>query len=391
MEGAANNKSSYDVLVDRIEQFYSSKKRLKNVVNRKKEEFNLLKEHVSDWNFKCAFPVLEAEVNSVLQKWPPGDPIGKLIDMLDVYKAKIGKIDKAIVDIKGEQQALLQLPDRHKRKEVTDKVAIFLNNVPNIKLEAIDKVNDNIIPQVHSMIEGVKGAFSRENSDVDKNQQDARKLKKLISTYDGYVDRFDLRRLCSEGVTLADQVLKTPNQVHPEVDKDKLEKVKKQLAQCIQKFEAEDNSFKDLLASLECEYTSIWEEDYTTLEETLKKGAFHEPTPSSLLRSHFETAKKTKHRDIDHAILKYSKKIRDFFSNDIKNLHDEYHSRNDLRNLIAKMDRKVAEDKKKLYILIAEIVAVIAVLVTITVLGIWIHVLIGLVIIGVIAGYFYFK
>jgi hypothetical protein len=52
---------------------------------------------------------------------------------------------------------------------------------------------------------------------------------------------------------------------------------------------------------------------------------------------------------------------------------------------------KVAEDKKKLYILIAEIVAVIAVLVTITVLGIWIHVLIGLVIIGVIAGYFYFK
>ena len=98
-----------------------------------------------------------------------------------------------------------------------------------------------------------------------------------------------------------------------------------------------------------------------------------------------------KRKSIDQALMKYSNKIKDLFYSDIRDLYDESHSKDDLRYLIGRMDRKVAEDRRKRNILIAEIVAGLIALIVIIATGIWPYVLAAAIIIGIIVAYFHFR
>ena len=387
MENTTNmDRSDYEVLVEKVEKYHTSKTRLEQDVITRRDVFNQLKAFLDSWNFNSAFPALETEVNEMIKNWSYDISLKKLQETLQVLKAKIENIDKALVDFKKEQQMLLRLPDRHGRKEATDKIALFLNNAPQAQMQSIDIINDKIIPQIQTMIDGVKGEFAKEDLRVEKNRKEAKKLKNRVSKYDDYVDRFNLKQWCAEAIQSAEQVLQSPNKANPDDDTDKLAKANRMLDQCIQQFEEEDRLFKELLSTLEEEHRKIWEEDYDIIDTALSKGAYHEPTSASQLKVQFLAAKTRKRKEIDQAVQKYSDNVRNFFAQDIQNLYEEYHSRKDLTRLIAKMDRKAWEERKKLIIRFSIVAAVIIFIIVITATDAWEYIIGGLIWLVIIFG-----
>lgn len=370
MKNATYNsgKMNYEAISKEVRELYEGIEAFKKKRNSIAENFKVLSEYIGHYQFTNSFPVLEKEINETIGKWTVSEPLDKLRLQLDGYFSKIAFIDQEIGKIETLQQKLLQHPDRHKRKAVTDKIIIFLQNANKASLSQLDRICNETIPNIHKMIEVVLLGFSEEDDNVEKNKKAARHLKKRIDGYRQYVDRFNLRQICAEANRVAEQVLQSPNMVNPESDAAKLKQVNHSLDQCMAQFKAEDKLYDDIKETLRENRMSVWLEDYDALMSVLGKGAFYEDTPASQLQARYDSFIGVKNKNITNALNVFSHKYQLYFSNEIKSLRAKAHYKSELHDLIYKMNRKVEDDKKALYFKIAKIVGIIAAIIAIAVI-----------------------
>ena len=350
MEVGTNNqvRKSYEDISKDIQQLYEEVKNFKNKQKTLALSISSFEEDLGGRRFNHPFPKVEEEVNSIIGKWNLSVPLDSLKAKLEEIFTKLAFVDKEIDGIKGLQQKLQHYPDRHNRKEVTDKIDVFLKKVSTISLSQLDKICNEVIPSVHKMVDSVHDGFSKEKKMVEKNKQAANMLTKRVGGMDKlYVDRFHLFDICAECRKVADQVLQTPNMLNPDADAIRIQKANQALDQCLAKFDAEDNLFKKLKQELESNCDFIWREDYDALYSKLEKGARYELTPASQLQAVYQGTIGVKQKDVDQAVSGFSNEIQSYFSNEIQSLKNTSHKRSDLQSLIDKMNRKVAEDKKK--------------------------------------------
>lgn len=349
----------YSDLVAELEQLYAAKEQQENLVKTKRDEFSQLSSYLNSWTINNHFPVLEKELNELIAHWSESASLEQLQKTLADYYKKIKKTDQETDSIKILHQILQQKPDRHGCKIVTDALSAFLQRLPTISLDKLDKINNDNFPKIHAKIEEVLEGFDNENTKVKRNQQKAKELKRWINECDSYVDRFNLRSLCALALKVVEHVLNSPDMKNPEADKEQLVQAKLQLDQCIDKFKKEDAAYQALLQSLNNNKVYFWSEDYDMLEADLSKGAFHNMKTVAELQNQYDSIKNKKKNELDQSLLKYSQKIKNHFSNEINDLYVDFCSKRALYDLISKMDRQKAEDNKKLFFLILKILGCI--------------------------------
>lgn len=342
------NVQRYKILEDRISQLHTGIGHLKKDVTTKGAEFKQLSSYLQGWKFQNPFPVIESDINGMIGKWQHDAPLNQLSTKLSDYYSKIEHVDKVLQDLKKHLQKLKNNPDRHNCKAAIDKITLFQQKVHDIPLSQIDAICKEIIPKLYSMIDSVYSGFNDEEEKVKKNQETAKKLNSLIDSYDGYVDRFNLRQLSEKCRMLTAQVLKNPNKADPDADTTRLQKASQALDNCMDQFKLENERYRTIFRALNDNRKDIWIDDYDMLAVILEKDAYHDVTSSDHIQKQYDGIVGLKKSEINQAISTYSQKYKDYFSDEIQKLRDGLYGRKDLRSLIAKIDRKVAEDKKQL-------------------------------------------
>lgn len=352
MKSGVNNASvvNYEYISNEIRSLYDNVETFKNKRVSTVEGYKSFSASLANLKLNHPFPVMEKEINEIIGRWNVSEPLDKLRLQLDGYFSKIAFIDQEIGKIETLQQKLLQYPDRHNRKAVTDKINVFSQNVNKTSLSQLDKICNDVIPNVHKMIEAVFLGFSDEDNNVENNKKSALKLKTRIDGYVKYVDRFNLRQLCAEANRVAEQVLQTPNMANPNSDTIKLKQVSQSLDQCIAQFNAEQKKYDDLKQLLSDNLCYIWIDDSVQLKKELEGGACFNATPASQLKALYDKIVGVKEKEISQAMSGFSVKIRSYFSNDIRELRESQRDRQNFRNLIARMNRKAEEERKRFII-----------------------------------------
>jgi len=353
-----NKKSHYDLLSGKIVQLYKNRSSLIQEVNTRKKEFEDLAGFLGSWHFNHSFPVLESDLNNKIANWREDTSLTEFQELLRGIQSKIKSLDAEIPLLKKAQEELLHKPDRHGSKQMADKMALFLKNVQTIGLGSLDEVNDRIIPTLHTRIKEIQKGFAVEGNKVKRNQAEAKKLYDRINKCGQYVDRFGLRALCKSIKATVDQVINTPNYAHLEDDAELLKKANSQLDHCMEKYQEEAKEFGKVHDMLKSHVGTIWAEDYEVLDKELEKGPFHTPVTSKELESRLTALLPVKEREINAALAKYSKKVKGFFSSQIQNLKNKHTSRQDLKELVNKMEKKIADEKKRILYMVLKIVGI---------------------------------
>ena len=396
MKSGVNNAGvvNYDSISKEIRSLYDNVETFKNWRVSTVESFKSFSASLANIKLNHPFPMMEKEINETIGRWNVSVPLDKLRLQLDGYFSKIAFIDQEIGKIETLQQKLLQYPDRHNRKAVTDKIIVFSQNVNKTSLSQLDKICNDVIPNVHKMIEAVFLGFSDEDNNVENNKKSARNLKTRIDGYGKYVDRFNLRQICAEASRVANQILQTPNMANPNSDAIKLKQASQSLDQCIAQFKAEQKKYDDLKQLLSDNLCHFWIDDSAPLMKELEDGACFNETPASQLKAKYDKVVGVKEKEISQAMSGFSAKIRSYFSNDILELRDSQRDRQNFRNLIARMNRKAEEERKRFIIKVIKYIGIaiaIGILIWVIVAFVipwvsenWPWIVLGLVIIGFI-------
>ena len=276
MSDAQKNTSmmSYESIADEVNLLNETTSSLRRMRMAFAKDFELLREYLANSQFNHSYPKIEKEINDIISWWHISDSVEVLKGELNGYFDKITYIDKEIDEIKLLQKTLLQYPDRHNRKNVTDKVEVFLQNINDISISQLDNMCVEVIPRIHIMADSVMHGFAQEKDKVGINKGDAQQLKKRIGGLGKYVDKFNLRQICIEGNRIAEQVIQSPNNAKPDVDAANLQKINQKLERCMAQFKAEDKQFDTLIQTLFDNKCSIWQEDYDGFLSILEKGAY---------------------------------------------------------------------------------------------------------------------
>ena len=390
MESGANiiEVLSYEIISNKIKLLYEGVVTFKNKRLSITDSFKTFSQYISNQNFNHSFLIIEKEINDIIGKWDISESIELLRAQLEILFGKIVFVDQEIDKIETLQRNLLQYPDRHNRKNVIDKIGMFLQDINKISLSQIDNICNEIIPNIHAMVDVVIEKFADESNKVENNKKTAQQLKKRINGLAKYVDKYNLRQICREGNNVVEQILQTPNMLKPEEDSNRLQNVNHQLDQCVAQFKAEDKLFAQIKQELSDNRNSIWVDDYDVLMSALEKGACYEETPATQLQAQYDSIIGVKEKEINKAVNCFSEKILSFFANDIRALREKSCSRQDLQEIIEKMHRKVADDewarKKKIMKIIGIALAVIALMIIIWVLRPWSFIVIGLIVAWII-------
>lgn len=371
-------KSRYDILTTRVEQLSDAVGALKDTVNVRRAELQRLQQFVAGMKTANAFTVCESEINSLIGQWGAALPLSGLLEKLRLHDEKIKQIDQATSELKAKHQQLVRMPDRHNRKEVTDKMEIFFKNVPNIRLEQLDIIKNQIIPSICAMIEKVDCGFNAENSAVEKNKEVALRLKDRVDGYSTNVDRFGLHQLCTQARKLAERVIQSPNAANPGMDQTSLNEANVSLDKCMAQFAAEEDKFNQLEQTIEDNRHEMWREDYEAITEILHQGPYDNATPAEQLQQRYREACETKKNAIDQVVNKYSPSVRSKCSSMIEKLRTTPCYKRELSDLISELDYMAAVEKKKKLMLTLKIagvvIGVLALVVATIVWGWWVPV-----------------
>lgn len=354
------SKKNYEVISNDIRRLYASKNALYQKQKELKTSFSQLSVFVSGRKFSHRFPELERELNNIVENWNVAKPLEILQSQLKGYFDKIAFIDNGISNIENGRQALMQLPDRHNRKSTTDKIDVLLKNVFSISLALLDRVKNEVIPNALRKIKEVQDGFEAENSTIRINKKTAGDLLDRIRTYDNYVDKFDLFKIRANAEHVAKKVIQSPNCISPNYDKAKLQDAINQLDKCDSLFEQEENLFRQIGDNLLRDRSLLWVEDYQNIQDIVREGASQANYTSKELEALITNTKAQKDNDIAKLLTLYNDKVISAFQKEFEYLKSNFVEKKELSKLKKKIDAKIAEDKKNLYLKIVKIVAIAA-------------------------------
>ena len=347
----------YEDISNEIKKLYVDVNKFKQKRTDMANSFQQFSNDFANKKFSHPFSKIEEEINDVIGQWNPENSLEQLKIRLNEYFGKIGVIDAEISDIQKKRQKLLQAPDRHNRKAVTDKVDVFLKNVHTTPLAQLDRVKDDIIPKIHQMMNEVHKGFREENKKVKENEDNAKSLLSRIESYQKYVDKFGLYKTCTQAKKNAEEVLQTPNQANPDIDNVKLQKANAALDVCDAAFKKESDTYTKINSDLNNNKHLMWLGDYHKIYQILKDGATHNICSANQLEKMYADAVVLKKKELSQLLNGYDEKIKSFFKTDIEHITDNCVDRQELQQLKTRFDRKIAEDQKQLYFTIAKVVA----------------------------------
>lgn len=351
-----NGSICYDSLVSDVRQLHEKVDLFTQKRKRIASDFKNLQSYLSEWHFTYDFPIICNEINEIIGKWDSNLSLGELQNSLKSYRKEIENLSNGITEVNQHQQKLLQLPERHGRKELTDKIARFLQNVQNIKIADFDKLQKDVLPKIRVKINEVYKAFGIEDGEVKGNQAKASALKKKIISYDDCVDKYNIKKVCAAGIKVVSGIISNPNNADPHADSHKLQQVEDALSQCERLFKNEEAAYHTLRNKMADNDYLLWSNDYDEIEDILNDGPRHNANTPDELETRYQNALKVKADDITLLKGQYKTKVLDKYRTDLHYITNHLVPKSELDDLRAKIERKIAEDKKKLYVLIAKIV-----------------------------------
>ena len=390
MGSGTNNKckKDYSAISNDIRQLYADSKAFQQKSKSIIMAYQDLGVFLSDSNFGHQYSNLESELNNTIAKWNPTNPIEQLKNLLKGYLDKISAIDKMISKIEGHKQDLLRLPDRHNRKNATDKIDVFLKNVSTISISQLDRVKDDIIPKVLLMIKDVHGGFEKENKLVAENKAAANSLLKRIETYKTYVDKFGLFKTRAYAENVANKVLNSPNLQNPDSDRIKLQDAESKLTSCDNSFEQEIDAFNQWGDKLKSDNFYLWFDDYRKIQDVLDLGATCSSLSVGELESMYVYAVAQKKTDLFNFLNVYNSDIISFFQKEIDYIKSHCVDKKELGQLRNKIEAKIEKDRKELYKKIAKIVAILSAIIAFIVLMVvywpWSGIVVGIIVASII-------
>lgn len=175
------NHVSYASLVAEIRQLYSRTSNLKQVQANFKTDFQKLGDSLEGWQFSHSFPALQEDINALIAQWDTTVPLQQLQEKLadDVF-SEIRRFDDSLKVIEEAQRNLLRLPNRHNRKDVTDKVKRFLQQAPTIRLASLYKVEDEVVPKVLQAMRDVQKGIDEDREADKQRRQHYLKIAKYV-------------------------------------------------------------------------------------------------------------------------------------------------------------------------------------------------------------------
>lgn len=390
MGSGTNNKGKkdYTAISNDIRQLYADSKTFQQKSKSIIMAYQDLGVFLSDSNFGHQYFNLESELNNTIAKWNPTNSIEQLKISLKSYLDKLSAIDKMISKIEGHKQDLLRLPNRHDRKNATDKIDLFLKNVSTISVSQLDRVKDDVIPKVLQMIKDVQNGFEKENKFVADNKIVANSLLKRLEAYKAYVDKFGLFKTRAYVENVAKEVLNSPNLQNPNTDRIKLQDAELKLNSCTKSFEQEIIAFKQWDDKLKSDNIYLWLDDYRKIRDVLDLGAPYSNLSVGELESMYAYAVTQKKTDLLNFLNGYNKDIIAFFQKEINYITNNCVDKEELGRLRKKIEAKIKDDKKELYKKIAKIVAIVSAIIAFIVLMVvywpWSGIVVGIIVASII-------
>lgn len=384
MESREINKINYDALSTGIMQLCTNINAFHQKCKDIAADYKQLELFLADKKFIHRFPNLDNEINDIIGKWNPTNPIGQLTVKLKDCLDKLFYIDNEITNIEKGKHNLLQLPDRHNRKAATDKIDVFLKNVTTISIAQMDRVKDEVIPMVIQMVKAVQDGFNTENRIVLDNKDEAESLLQRIDTYKSYVDKFGLFKTRTFAENVANEILKAPNYANPDSDKTKLQKANADLDRCDKSFEQEMDAFKQIGNKLNSTSNQLWLGDHEKIKQILNAGATQSHCSANELKSMYDDAVTQKKIDLLNFLNDYNKDIICFFKKEVDYITNHCINKEELGQLRKKIEAKIKGDKLKLYKKIAKIVAIVSAIIAFIVLMVvywpWSGIVVGIIV-----------
>lgn len=354
--------ATYKKLWVNLSDLYSDFSKLKSKVKQIQNDYLYLKSTVELWDLKHNFTEFEIEINQIIGNHTDIHNPKEVLTDLSIHWATITSIDADITYLEKEQGALLLLPDRFGRKELTDKIAFFFSKISSLHISELDKVKTVVIPNLKSAIHKIKDNFAQEGIKVKAIKQRALNLQNRLDAHTHHVDRYNLKDICKRGTTIVSQIIKDPNYANLNLDEDKIAKIEKELYNCEDSFLNEKESYKDLKVLLETKDFLFWQKNYNTLYQTIDKALddiYTFPDTFDKVQAKYYNQKDIKEKAIDRALQKYDSKILNAFEKEIYTLRNNCIQESELSELEASIENYIIEQKKKRNLQIAKIIGYI--------------------------------
>ena len=332
------------------------------------EDFKSLSVYLANLKLNHAFPTLEKEINEIISKWDITNSLANLNNKLIGDLNKIEFIDKEIEKIRAYLPSMAKYPDKCNRKNVSDKINVFLQNINNISLSQLDIICSQVIPNVHKMAESVFNGFT------EKSKENKKKAFKLKESTKKHLDCFTNQRLvkiCTDGNQIADRILQSPNLFDPDADAQILERICNKFESCREDITNEDIAYKELKKEIEDNESNIWVEDYYKLIQVLDKGAWNNDTPSVQLYDQYHRYINEKNQEIDKIVSGLNKEVLDYLNNDLKKVRNSAYKKSDFYDLVYNAMNVIAERKKQWRLKMLKIAGIVVAIILAIVLIAW--------------------
>lgn len=327
----------------------------------------LMFHHVSffqNWKPKYDFRGIADDVKRLLEEPKTENDIPKLQEKLTSVKGKEEDLTKALSGLVEKNAKLRDLPERHGKKPVADKVGRFVSTIPDIGVSQIDNVLRTTIPGLMKEMDAVFQAFENEQDQVGRNKNLANKLMNNIRLYRKYSNKFDCYKICDQGEAKIKKVLKG-NGADPSADRATLEKVQKTLDDLMAAFEKEKKEFAELHEEIESSAKRLWYEDYSKLNYLVVSNNYLVDETVEDIRVTFKNSLSQKSNDLLALKVKYeaslfSRKALERYSSDFDKIRSSCVEKKDLDVLKSNLDFYIKELKKKTFKIVGIVLAILA-------------------------------
>lgn len=385
-----NELEKYLALSDRLNKSYNAFAQLQNTASKTKQEYESIQKTLMGYtSFYYKYSTFENEMNDFIGSQLRFESIETdkkmIVDKLNI----LVKVDKKINELQKYSEKLESLPDRHNKKTVLDKIAMFLNSVGKITIKQVAEVDNRILPMFNDAIKKLEKDFKNEAEVLKEIEKKSTALLAKADKHLSHQNRHKLHFICENAKKTIQRIILNPNYQDLQEELSILEKVDEIIISSEKKFESEKLFYNNLKKELIVNSQLLWKEDYDLLMEQIDRALdniYTFPNETNSIQLQYDQAKDTKNTELNRYIPSLKDKIRRHFENQIDTIRNTSCYRTDFLSLTAKVAQYEKDLKKKLILAIVKWLAitVVTVIAIMLIIEYWQYVLGGVIVIGII-------
>lgn len=300
-----------------------------------------------------AYPNFENEINQLIGSKADVNSPKNILDTVSIYYSKMVQIDRESQGIKNAYQKLIQLPDRFGKADLSNKLSVFLNNIQSISINVLDKMIDEVIPNIKKSLEQINVAFANEDATISSIKQSALDLISRLESHKNSQDRYGLKTICSKGIVTLNNIISNPNYNNLASDANAVQQIKDKFEQCEAYFLQEKNLYEELLNDYSSNFgysRLMWAEDVDNLR-TVLKGAiadiFNFCHTTDEVQKLIDTGVEKKRLDLQDFHQLVTPQIHRRFKSEIEEIEQTYAYRTELDALKITIEDYIKEENRK--------------------------------------------